>query len=451
MKCKLLIIALVAVLFSQCTVAQTPVFNKAKMDSLMDILAANNKAMVSVALRQNGKLIYSRAIGYSTINGSQKVAATTSTHYRIGSISKIFTSVMIFQLIEQGKLQLTTPLAQYFPDIPNANKITIAQMLNHSSGLHNFTNDSNYVVIASKNLTHADLLSVFKKNKSDFEPGTKHSYSNTAFVLLGYIIEAIDKKPYALALKDRIVNKIGLPDTYYGGKIDETKQEAQSYNWQDNNWKNVTETNMSIPGGAGALVSNPAALTQFMDALFTGKLISDSSLTHMKTIKDGYGMDLIMYPFYSKKGFGHNGGIDNFLSQAIYFPEEKLATSYTANGVNTSLNDMMIGVLSIAFNRPYTLPAFTPVTTIKLQSADLDKYLGVYAGSGLPIKITVTKNNATLIAQGTGQSSFPLEAITANEFQFVQGGIIMVFDTTSNKLTLKQSGQTFIMTREKQE
>src|ERR1700754_4415947 len=396
MKCKLLIVALLAVLFGQCTVAQTPAFNKAKMDSLMDILAAKNKAMVSIALRQNGKLIYSRAIGYSVVNGDQKVAATANTRYRIGSVSKVFTSVMIFQLIEEGKLQLSTPLSRYFPDMPNAAKITIAQMLSHSSGLHNFTDDSNFINVVKKELTHADMLAIFKQNKPDFEPGTKQAYSNTAFVLLGYIIEAIDKKPYAAALKDRIVNKIGLKDTYYGGKIDAAKQEAQSYSWQDNGWKNLIEANMSIPGGAGALVSTPTALTQFIDALFTGKLISDSSLTHMKTIKGEFGMDLMQYPFYSKRGFGHNGGIDNFQSQVIYFPEEKLATSYTANGVNMTLNDMMIGVLSIAFNRPYTLPTFTP-TGIKLQSADLDKYLGVYGSTALPIKITVTKNDTALM------------------------------------------------------
>jgi len=450
MKCKLLIVALLAVLFGQCTVAQTPPpFNKAKLDSLMDILAANNKVMVSIALRQNGQLIYSRAIGYSVINGSQKVTASTNTHYRIGSITKVFTSVMIFQLIEEGKLQLNTPLAHYFPDMPNAAKITIAQMLSHTSGLHNFTDDSNFIDVVKKELTHAEMLAIFKQNKPDFEPGAKQAYSNTAFVLLGYIIEAIDKKPYATALKDRIVNKIGLKDTYYGGKIDAAKQEAQSYNWQDNGWKNLIEANMNIPGGAGALVSTPTALTQFIDALFTGKLISDSSLTHMKTIKGGFGMDLMQYPFYSKRGFGHNGGIDNFQSQVVYFPEDKLATSYTANGVNTSLNDVMIGVLSIAFNRPYTLPNFTPVAGIKLQTADLDKYLGVYGSTALPIKITVTKKDTTLIAQGSGQAAFPLEPVAANEFQFAQGGIVIVFDTAAGKFTLKQGGGTYVMTREK--
>ncbi|MEN0056813.1 MAG: serine hydrolase domain-containing protein [Mucilaginibacter sp.] len=449
MKCKLLIVALMAVLFGQCTVAQTPVFNKAKMDSLMDILAANNKTMISLALRQNGQLIYSRAIGYSVINDKQKVAATTDTHYRIGSITKVFTSVMIFQLIEEGKLQLSTPLARYFPDIPNAAKITIAQMLNHSSGLHNFADDSSFLTAMNKKQTHADMLTIFKQNKPDFEPGTRQAYSNTGFVLLGYIIETIDKKPYALALKDRIVNKIALPDTYYGGKIDVTKQEAQSYNWQDSNWKNLTETDMSVPGGAGALVSNPKALTQFINALFTGKLVSDSSLNHMKNIKGQFGMDLMGYPFYSKTGFGHNGGIDGFQSQVVYFPEEKLATSYTANGVNMDLNDMMIGVLSIAFNRPYTLPDFTLRTGIKFQPEDLDKDLGVYSGGGLPMKITVTKKDATLIAQATGQSSFPLEPITANEFQFAPAGIVMVFDAAAGKLTLKQGGRSFVMIREK--
>src|ERR1700712_1664440 len=110
-------------LFSTC-------FNKAKMDSLFAVIALNNKAMMSISVAQNGVPLYNNAIGYSLLTDSRKIPATTQTRYRIGSISKMFTAVMIFQLIEEGKLKLTTPLATYFPDVPNAGKITIANMLN---------------------------------------------------------------------------------------------------------------------------------------------------------------------------------------------------------------------------------------------------------------------------------------------------------------------------------
>jgi D-alanyl-D-alanine carboxypeptidase len=427
--------------------AQT--FNKAKMDSVMDALNTNNKAMLSVAIRQNGELLYSRAIGSAVTDATHKIAATTQTHYRIGSISKVFTSVIIFQLIEEGKLTLTTPLARFFPELPNAARITIAQMLNHSSGLHNFTNDSTYLQLINRKLTHVELLTIFRSQKPDFEPGTKNEYSNTNFVLLGYIAEKLDKKPYAEILKNRITNKIGLKDTYYGGKINPANLEAESYTW-GSGWSPATETDMSIPGGAGALVSNPTDLTKFINALFTGKLIGDSSLTHMKTIKGGFGMDLIAYPFYSNIGYGHNGGIDGFLSQAIYFPDGKIAVSYTCNGNNMNLNDVTIAMLSIALNKTYKIPDFKPSELVSnLKPEDLDKYLGVYASTAIPLKITITKNGAVLMAQATGQGAFPLNATAVNEFKFEAAGITLIFDPANHQMTLKQGGGSFLFSKEK--
>jgi D-alanyl-D-alanine carboxypeptidase len=441
---KFLFIAAIALL-AQTSFAQTS-FNKAKMDSLMDALAVNNKAMVSIAIRQNGNLLYTRAIGYSVINASQKIPATPQTHYRIGSVSKVFTSVIIFQLIEEGKLTLATPLAKFFPELPNAAKITIAHMLNHNSGLHNFTSDSSYLAMMTKKITHVEMLVRLRSQKSDFEPGSKNEYSNTNFLLLGYIAEKLDKKPYAEILKTRITNKIGLRDTYYGGKINPDKQEAQSYTWKGNSWQPATETDMSVPGGAGALVSTPTDLTKFMDALFTGKLVSDSSLTHMKTIKGGFGMDLMQYPFYSNTGFGHNGGIDGFLSQVIYFPDGNVASSYTTNGSNTNLNDLAIGMLSTAFNKTYAIPSFK---TITLKTEDLDQYLGTYSSQTLPLKVTFTKAGAQLMAQATGQGALPLDATGPNEFKYDAAGAVFIFDPANNHITLRQNGKSYLFTKEK--
>jgi D-alanyl-D-alanine carboxypeptidase len=269
--------------------AQT--FNKSKADSLMDALAENNKAMFSVSITQNGAPIYSKAIGYSSIDGANKTAATISTRYRIGSITKVFTGVMTFQLIEEGKLKLSTPISDFFPGLLNGNKITIENLLNHSSGLHNFTNDSSYLAMLDKKITKAEMLVKMKAMPMDFEPGSKHEYSNTNFVLLGYIVEAIDKDTYTNSLKKRITSKIGLTNTYYGDKISTSAKEAFSYSWK-NGWIKETETDMSVPGGAGALVSTPTDLNKFIRELFEGKLISVNSLNQMKTIKDGYGMAL---------------------------------------------------------------------------------------------------------------------------------------------------------------
>jgi len=435
---KLLLLLFIIAYFIPAAIGQA--FNSAKLDTLFDVLAANNKAMMSVAVSQNGKQIYSKSIGYSVLSADTKISASAQTHYRIGSISKMFTAVMIFQLIDEGKLTLATPLSAYFADLPNAGKITIANLLNHSSGLHNFTDDTGYVSMMVKKTPHAELLTKFRNAKPDFEPGGKHEYSNTNFVLLGYIVEKLDKKEYPAALKDRILTKIGLKDTYYGGKINPEKQEAYSYGW-NGSWQVTRETDMSIPGGAGGIVSTPADLNTFIEALFAGKLISESDLNNMKTIKDGFGMAMFTVPFGARVGYCHNGAIDGFLSTVSYFPEDKLAVSYSANGVNTNFNDIMIAVLSAAYHVPYAMP-FYPKPEI------LDRYPGVYSNQQIPIKIIIARKGEDLTAQPTGQPAFPLTATSNSSFRFDAAGIVIWFNEVKKQITISKDGISTIFTKE---
>jgi len=417
-------------------------FNKAKLDSFFYALSAHNKGMGSAAIAGNGEVVYQNAIGYSQINNDTKTPATVKTKYRIGSITKMFTATMIFQLIDEGKLSLNTPLATYFPQMPNATRITIGEMLDHRSGLHNFTNDSLYATYMTKPQTEAAMLAIIVKEKPDFEPDARAEYSNTNFVLLGYIIEKITGKPYREELKKRVTSKIGLTDTYYGNKTNVANNEAYSYSFVDK-WQQQPETDMSIPGGAGALVSTPTDLVKFITALFNGKLISTGSLEHMKTMRDNYGMAMFVIPFYDKKAYGHNGGIDGFSSMLAYFPEDKLAVSYISNGTVYSTNDVLIALLSIYFNKPFSIPEFK---TIAIKIEDLDKYTGTYSSTQMPLKIAVTRNNNTIMAQATGQGKFPLEAVSATKF-VGPAGITMLFDPDKGQFTLLQGGQSYLFTK----
>jgi len=419
--------------------------NRPKLDSLFNILAEKNKAMGSLTISKNGTVLYSKAIGYSFISDDEKKLSTNITKYRIGSISKMFTATMIFQLIEEGKTSLTTTLDTYFPNLPSAKKITISNLLNHRSGLHNFTDDPNYTTWMMHSKTQDEMLTLISKNKVDFQPNEKASYSNSNYVVLGFIIEKISKQPYSKNLNERITSKIGLLNTYFGSKTNTNNNESFSYQFI-NNWTQEPETDMTIPGGAGSIVSTPTDLTKFIEALFSIKLISQSSLNQMKTITDGYGNGMFQIPFYKKKAYGHNGGIDGFLSNLAYFPEDSLAIAYCTNGQVYPMNDILLGVLSICFNKDYSIPTFN---TISLKTEDLDKYLGVYSSKQIPIKITITKDNTALIAQATGQSSFPLEATEKDKFKFDQAGVKIEFNIDKNELTLKQGGGNFAFTKDK--
>lgn len=419
--------------------------NKLKLDSLLNILAEKNKAMGSLTISKNGTVLYSRAIGFSIISEKEITFATEKTKYRIGSISKLFTATMIFQIIEEGKLTLTTTLDKFFPKLPNANKITISNLLNHRSGLHNFTADPDYITWLTQTKTQDEMLAIISKSTVDFQPNEIAAYSNSNYVVLGYIIEKISNRSYSKNLEERITSKIGLSNTYFGSKTNTYNNESFSYHFVGI-WKQKPETDMSIPGGAGSIISTPSDLTKFIEALFSLKLISKNSLIQMKTITDGYGMGMFQIPFYTKKAYGHNGVIDGFASNLAYFPEDSLAVAYCTNGQIYPLNNILIGVLSICFNKEYSIPTFN---TILLKTEDLDKYLGVYSSMQIPLKITITKNNTTLIAQATGQSSFPLEATEKDKFKFDQAGVKMEFNTDKNELTMKQGSGNYLFTKDK--
>ena len=423
------------------TAVSAQTLDKAKLDQFFDRLAEKNKAMGSLTVAKDGNVLYTRAIGFSEINGTGKKPATSATKYRIGSISKMFTAVMVLQLVEEGKLKLTDTLDKFFPQIPNANKITLAQVLGHRSGIYNLTEDPSFPTWKSNAKTHDEMIALVAKGKPAFEPGEKYGYSNSNYLALGYIVEKVTGKPYEVALKERITSKIGLKDTYVGtGMTEVNKNEGLSYRY-GRDWDQVSETHMSIPGGAGAVISTPNDLVKFIEALFALKLVSQESLNQMMQNK----MGMNTYPLDGKTTYGHGGSIDGFKSLLVYLPEEKLALAYTSNGVNYPSNDIVVGVFDIYRNKPFTIPTFE---TVEVKPEILDKYVGVYSAAGESRKLTISRDGAMLQAQPDGQRVVSLEATAEDTFKFDPAGIVLEFDALKNQLTLKQRGRTTVFTKE---
>ncbi|RFZ90545.1 class A beta-lactamase-related serine hydrolase [Mucilaginibacter conchicola] len=439
---KILALALTAAGLAASVQAQT--INKPRLDSLLNVLAANNKSMGSLAISQNGQIVYQKSIGNAAIDSPATIPATAKTKYRIGSISKMFTGVMVMQLVEEGKLTLETTLDKFYPQVPNAAKITIGMMLNHHSGLHNFTNDPAYNTYMLAPQTHEQLLARIAAMKPDFEPGSKAQYSNTNFVLLSYVIEKITQKSYAELVKQRVVNKIGLKDTYYGVKTNTANNEALSYTY-DGKWNKFAETDMSIPSGAGAMVSTPADLDKFIESLFAGKLVKPATLELMKTMKDGYGMAMFLTINGDKQSYGHGGAIDAYRSELAYFPVEKIAICYISNGGSYGIDKIFKGVKSIVLNQTYTIPTFK---TLALKTEDLDKYLGVYTSPDFPVKITMSKDNTTLVGTAAGQSAIKFDAVAKNVFEFEPYDIHLEFDVDKGQFILTQRGKITVFTKE---
>jgi len=356
MRNKILSVTLMILAVFTAVSAQTP--DKAKLDRFFDRLAEKNQAMGSLAVAKDGKVLYTRAIGYSQINGSERKPATTATRYRVGSITKTFTAAMIFQLVEEGKLKLSDTLDKFFPQIPNAGKITIAHLLTHRSGI-DFGKEPDFRSWSRNPRTKDEMLAFIARGTPDFEPGEKRSYSNAGYVLLGFIVERLDGKPYQDALKKRITGKLGLKDTYAGtGKTDVSKKESFSYSYAGD-WKQQDEIDLSVAGGAGAIISTPSDLVKFIQALFDGKLISQENVNQMKSGQPGiYGIGMSEQKLGGKTIYGNSGGLDGFSSTVFYLPEEKLAVAYTANAKVYSHGKIFSGILDIYYNKPFEIPTF---------------------------------------------------------------------------------------------
>jgi D-alanyl-D-alanine carboxypeptidase len=424
-------------------------FNKAKMDSLLSVLESKNKIMGTVALYQEGKQVYNKAIGYAILSDQNQEKATTATRYRVGSISKTFTATLILQLIEEKKLALNTPLSTFFPEFENASTITIEHLLNQHSGLMSFTSVPAYGLYMTQPKTQQEMLGIMTSLKPIFEPGAQYNYSNTNYVLLGYIVERVTKKPYAEVLKKKIVDKLKLKDTYYGGKIAQGNKEAASYKFVDNKWMASPETDMSIPHGAGAIVSTTKDLATFIHGLFNGKLISAASLEQMKTMKDGYGLGLVTLKFNNQISYGHGGIIDGFNAMISYFPEQKLTMATTFNGLGMNPSDAHVGILNIAFNRPYKIPTYE---TPKNLSLDLSKYEGTFVSQQFPLKINMRKDGDKLMSQAQGQSAFTLEPKNAQNFVFEPASIEIEFKANEagvyDQFILIQGAGKYLFTKE---
>lgn len=417
-------------------------FDKSKLDNYFTALEKNNKFMGSVAVSKNNEIIYSNSIGFSDVEN--KVRANKETKYRIGSISKTFTTVLILKAVEKNKLNLSQTIDEYFPKMKNGDKITIRHLLSHRSGIHNFTNDEEYLTWNTEPKTEEEMIGIITKAGSDFEPDSKAEYSNSNFVLLTYILEKVFDDSYYNLLEKYITKPLKLSNTYFGGKINTKNHEAKSYKFLGE-WKLETETDMSIPLGAGGIVSTPSDLVKFSDALFGGKLLKDESLKLMKTIKDNYGLGLFQFPFYDKIGFGHTGGIDGFTSVLAHYPNSNVSYALTSNGTRINNNNISIAVLSAVYGKPFDIPNFD---IYDVSPEELDKYLGVYASKQIPLKITITKDENVLIAQATGQSAFPLEAVEKDKFKFDQAGIVLEFTPIKNEMILKQGGGVFTFNKE---
>ncbi|MFV8393590.1 serine hydrolase domain-containing protein [Flavobacterium sp. LB2P6] len=414
--------------------------NLIKLDSLFKALEEKNLFMGSIAVSKNGSLIYSKSIGKADIETNTNLSFKTK--FRIGSTTKIFTSALVLKAIENKKISLNQTIEKFFPTIENSNKISIENLLNHRSGISEFLAADEFSNGYTQAKSEEEMIAIISKLKSDFSPSSRGAYSNSNYYLLSIILEKIYKKSYQVLLDEQIIKPLKLKNTYFGDKINVRNNECYSYYFSDK-WKKESEGDISVPLGAGGIVSNPYDLTVFIEKLFKGKIISLESLKTMTQIHDKFGMGIFELPFYERKGFVHRGQIDSFTSVLSYFPDENLAIAITSNGAIYDKKKILIAALGNYFNRPYKII----FESFKPNQEELGNYIGDYTSLYYPKTISIIKNNKNLFAKISDESEFLIEPVEQNIFENLWEGKKLEFYPNNKELIFEENGSKYTLSR----
>jgi CubicO group peptidase (beta-lactamase class C family) len=229
----------------------------------------------TVLVAEKGKIIFKK--GYGFANREWNIPHKPDTKFRIGSITKQFTSMLIMQLVEKGKIDLQGKLSDYLPyyrkDI--GDKVTVHHLLTHSSGIPSYTRNMGRLQEIHQDPYPVDkFVKEYCSDELEFEPGSKYEYNNSGYFILGAIIETVTGKPYADVLQEKILNPVGMKDTGYDLPVPLIKNRAAGYSVNFDGVVNAEYLNMSLPYAAGALYSTVEDLYKWDQALYTEKLLS---------------------------------------------------------------------------------------------------------------------------------------------------------------------------------
>jgi CubicO group peptidase (beta-lactamase class C family) len=427
-------IAAIITILTLCVHLPAETLDRSKLDSLFANLADHNLAEGSLAISSYGKLVYQRSFGRDQ---------TPQTEYRIGSISKVFTAVLIYELVDERRLSLDDKLSKFFPNLPNADRITIAELLGHRSGLANFTNHTGFDDWKDKPKTHAELLALIQNQQPDFEPGARADYNNSNYLLLSYIVEQVTGEDYKTVLGEKILQRAHLDHTYYGDRIGFQPGEAISYRFENGAWKQDRAACLDNFCGAGAIISTPQDMLTFIGSLFAGEFISRESLAQMTMIRDGYGKGIFPYGDANHVGYGHNGKTEGFGSSLQYYPDSHLAIAYCTNGEVYPKAEILDRVFKISLGIPCEIPTFKPRI---IDAASIARLVGSYTSADKNIQATTIAGKGNLVISVKGQP-FPLVALSDHEFWNIPFGFFFNFSGNGEKLTLKDVDDVYELRR----
>ena len=386
------------------------------VDSVANAAVAEKRtAGVSVAVVKNGRTIVAKGYGFADLEND--VPATAETVYRIGSVTKQFTSAAIMRLMEQGKLSLDDTLQKFFPTFPaQGNRVTVRHLLNHTSGIKSYTSlGAKWARVVRLDLAPDSMVTLFANEPFDFKPGDAWRYNNSGYFLLGMIIEKLSGKPYGQYLQDELFTPLGVKSTIYCDQAPLIKHRAQGYATKPGGgFINAEPLSMTQPYAAGSLCSTVNDLVTWTQALSSGKVVSAASYKLMTTpvaLNDGkpimYGFGLGTGVLGGHRQVSHNGGINGFISELHHYPDDSVITVVLTNtGAPAAVQlERLIARRTLGIR---------DLSAVPVDASALDRLVGEYAFGSTRVRVFV--ENGRLRVQQQGNPAFGLRHIGGGRF-----------------------------------
>jgi CubicO group peptidase (beta-lactamase class C family) len=438
---KTLLILLVFVVLCPAFAQDTEKGKFAKLDSLLSYYYDNGKMMGSLTIRVKGSTVFEKSYGF--IDVPAKTRATADSKYKAGQATEMFTAAVVLQLVEEKKLALDTKLSTYFPKIANADAITVRQLLNHTSGIADYTKTPEFDKYKDDLQNRRGMLEKLYELPAAFTPDIKSQYSAGNYLLLGYIVQDITGKTIKENIASRIIKGLGLKNTGFFTKSNPKKKEAYSYYLKNGQWERMQEWHESVAGGALGLQTSPNDLTKFIGDLFSGKVVKKETLALMTDTEGSNGLGMWYYPFAGRRFMGQAGAIEGFTSIVCYYPKENMGFSLMLNAQDCDVAELINGILSIYYKQPFRFPNFR---VVKVDEAVLKSYEGRYATPSLPYYINVNAVDGQLRIYAEEQGTFYVTPLSNTSFTHDAAGIILEFGP--DKFTLRQNNTSTIFTRQ---
>ena len=413
-----------------------------EIDELLKAYSNQNSFNGSVLIAQKGEILLQKGYGYK--NAAANSFNDPNTIFQIGSITKQFTSAVILQLQEQGKISVHDNLSKYIPDYPNGDSISIENLLTHTSGIHNFNDNAFMKTNAAKPIKLDSIIMLFKHVATDFKAGTNYNYSNSNYILLGFIIEKITGKSYYQNIRERIFQPLQMNHSGFNFTSLKSADKAVGYSKLNSKHKNISVVvDSSIMYAAGGIYSTVSDLYKWDRALYTNKIIHDSSLQKAFTpYKNNYGYGWMIDSAYGKKAVMHEGATLGFTSFIGRIPVDSICIILLDNKQSNGLIKIAEDINSILNNQPYDFPK--PRSEIEVDTAILKQYVGDYQLSPELI-LTIALEDGQLTATAKGQGKTELFAEKENFFFVKMANVQIEFTKNSigktTKLIFYQDGQ----------